>query len=213
MYQAPLNAHYQSWFNYRFFFDVFSMMLAGMALFKLGVLTLRSPTSTYVAMVIAGYTIGLTVNYYELRVVMDGQFSGLAFLRSFWTYDLGRLSMTIGHLGALLLFCRSGWLPWLQRSLGAVGQMALSNYVSHSIICAFVFYGFGLGLYGHLERHQLYYVVASIWVFQLMTSPIWLTYYRFGPFEWIWRSLTYMERQPMRRRAAAGHAVAVPAID
>lgn len=187
------------------------MMLAGMALFKLGVLTLRSSTSTYVAMLVGGYTIGLAVNYYELRVVMDGHFSVLAFLHSFWTYDLGRLSMTIGHLGALLLFCRSGWLSWLQRSLAAVGQMALSNYVSHSIICAFVFYGFGLGWYGHLERYQLYYVVFSIWIFQLITSPIWMAHYRFGPFEWLWRSLTYLQKQPMRRATTVSPVAAMSA--
>ncbi len=155
-------------------------------------------------MVLAGYAVGLAVNYYELRIVLDGDFSVLALMRSSWTYDLGRLAMTVGHLGALLLFCRSGWFSWLQRSLADVGQMALSNYVSHSIICAFVFYGFGFGLYGYLQRHQLYYVVGSIWLFQLIVSPIWLRRYRFGPFEWLWRSLTYLEKQPMRRKARTG---------
>jgi uncharacterized protein len=79
----------------------------------------------------------------------------LAFLDANWTYDLGPLAMTMGHIGALLLFCRSGWLPCLQRSLAAVGRMALSSYVSQSVICAIVFYGFGFGLYGELERYQL----------------------------------------------------------
>jgi len=201
LFQAPVSAYMQSWFNYRYFFDVFSLMLGGMALFKLGVLRLRSPRRVYAAMVGIGYGVGLAVNYYELRIVMDGQFSVLAFLRSGWTYDLGRLAMTAGYLGALLLFARAGWLPWLQRSLAAVGQMALSNYLAQSIICAFVFYGFGFGLYGRLARHQLYYVVFAIWVFQLITSPIWLKYFLFGPFEWLWRSLTYVKKQPMRRAA------------
>ncbi len=201
MYQAPINAHFQSWFNYRYFFDIFSMMLVGMALFRLGVLKLQSSNAAYWTMVLAGYAVGLAVNSYELRIVLDGDFSVLALMRSSWTYDLGRLAMTVGHLGALLLFCRSGWFSWLQRSLADVGQMALSNYVSHSIICAFVFYGFGFGLYGYLQRHQLYYVVGAIWLFQLIVSPIWLRHYRFGPFEWLWRSLTYLDKQPMRRKA------------
>jgi uncharacterized protein len=202
MFQAPVNAHFQSWFAYRYFFDIFSMMLVGMALFKRGVLTLERPSSEYLAMVVAGYGVGLAVNVYELGIVLDGQFSVLAFMRSSWTYDVGRLAMTMGHLGLLLLFCRSGWLPWLQRSLAAVGRLALSNYVSTSIVCAFVFYGFGLGLYGRLQRYQLYYVVAGIWVFQLIASPIWLRYYRFGPFEWLWRWLTYLEKPSLRRVAA-----------
>ncbi len=199
IYQAPINAHGESWYLYRWFFDFFSMMLVGMAIFKLGVLTLERSSRLYWAMVFIGYPIGLAVNYYELQIVLDGDFSVLSFLESYWTYDLGRLAMTLGHLGALLLFCRSGWLVWLQRSLAAVGRMALSSYVSHSIICAIVFYGFGFGLYADLERHQLYYVVGSIWVFQLIVSPIWFKYYRFGPLEWVWRSLTYWKRQPFRQ--------------
>jgi len=70
---------------------------------------------------------------------------------------------------------------------------------AYLIFCAFVFYGFGFGLYGELERYELYYVVGSVWLFQLIVSPIWLKYYRFGPLEWVWRSLTYLEGQPMRR--------------
>jgi uncharacterized protein len=199
VFQAPLAAHFESWYAYRYFFDVFSLMLIGMAFFKLGMLTLKQPSRVYWTMVLVGYPLGLAVNWYELRIVLDGEFSVLSMLRASWTYDVGRLAMTAGHLGMLLLFCRSHWLPWLQRRLAAVGRMALTNYVSQSIICAFVFYGFGLGLYGALERYQLYYVVVSIWLFQLVASPIWLKYYRFGPFEWLWRSLTYLERQPLRR--------------
>jgi uncharacterized protein len=85
------------------------------------------------------------------------------------------------------------------RSLAAVGRMALSNYVMHSVICAFVFYGFGLALFGQLERYELYYVVFGIWVLQLLISPVWLRHYRFGPLEWLWRSLTYWKLQPFRR--------------
>ena len=82
--------------------------------------------------------------------------------------------------------------------------MALTNYVTHSIVCMVVFRSFGFGLYGHLSRHQLYYVVFSIWAVQLVISPIWLAHFRFGPLEWLWRSLTYGVRQPMRRVAGAG---------
>jgi len=198
-FQAPYNADWQSWGLYRYFFDIFSMMLVGMALLKLGVLTLECPSRTYWRMMLIGYAVGLSTNYYELRTIVDGDFSTLAFMQANWTYDIGRLAMTAGHLGMLLLFCRSGVFPWLQRSLAAVGRMALSNYVAHSIICAFVFYGFGFGLYGDLERYQLYYVVFGIWIAQLIISPIWLDHYRFGPLEWVWRSLTYLAPQPFKR--------------
>jgi uncharacterized protein len=107
--------------------------------------------------------------------------------------------MTIGHLGALLLFVRSGALAWLRRAFAAVGQMAVTNYLMHSVVCGVLF--IGLHWYNQLERHELYYVVFAIWAAQLAISPLWLKYYRFGPVEWLWRTLTYMKRQPMRRAA------------
>jgi uncharacterized protein len=77
------------------------------------------------------------------------------------------------------------------------------------VVCTFVFTGYGFGLYGRLERYQLYYVVAGCWALSLAASPLWLRYYWFGPLEWCWRSLTYWQRQPMRiRRASVASAAA-----
>jgi uncharacterized protein len=199
VHQAPDNARGESWGVYRWFFDMFSMMLIGMALFRTGVLTLAQPSRVYWLMLLIGYSVGLSINYWETRTIIESGFTVFAFLQTNLTYDLGRLAMTMGHVGLLLLFCRSGYLSWLRNSLAAVGRMAFTNYISHSIICALVFSGFGLGLYGKLDRHQLYYVVLSIWLFQLIASPIWLRYFLFGPLEWGWRSLTYLKKQPFRR--------------
>ena len=66
-----------------------------------------------------------------------------------------------------------------------------------SIICTLIFHGYGFNQYDRLAFHQLYYVVAAVWIFQLIFSAIWLSYFRFGPFEWLWRSLTYWKKQPM----------------
>ena len=201
---AGYNADIQSWYTYRYFFDIFSMMLIGMALFRLGVLTNDRPASLYWAMLVGGYGIGFTVNILEARWVIDHQFSAIAFAQSDISYDLGRLTTAIGHLGALLLFVRSGALGWLRRAFAAVGQMAVTNYLTHSVVCGIFF--IGLGYYGELQRYQLYYVVFVIWVAQLIISPLWLRHFRFGPVEWLWRSLTYMKRQPMRRLAAVTQA-------
>jgi uncharacterized protein len=196
-YLAPINAEAQSWYMYRWFFDVFAMMLIGMALFRWGVLTLDRPPSLYATMAVAGYGVGLAVRIWQVRWIIDHRFSALAFAEANVSYDLGRLPMTMGHLGTLLLFVRSGALSWLRRSLAAVGQMALTSYLTHSIACAFLFVG--LRLYGHLARHELYYVVFSIWAVQLVLSPLWLRHFRFGPAEWLWRYLTYLKRPPFRR--------------
>jgi uncharacterized protein len=176
-------------------------------------LQLGQARGVYAGMIVVGYGIGLSVNFLEVRHLLANDFSVLSRMQADVSYDLGRLAMTAGHIGVLMLFCNSGVLGWLQRRLAAVGQMALSSYVSHSIICAFVFYGFGLGLYGQLQRHELYYVVFAIWAFQLVISPIWLAHYRFGPLEWLWRSLTYATLQPMRRAPKVGSGpAAAPAL-
>jgi uncharacterized protein len=194
---VPYNVHWQTWGLYRYFFDVFGMMLIGMALFRMGVLTLHRRTGVYVAMMLFGYAIGLTVNFLETRWLLASQFSAVAFAEAEVTYDLGRLAMTIGHLGALLLFARSGLLGWLRAAFAAVGRMAVTNYLMHSAICLVLFVL--LGWYGQLERHQLYYVVFAIWAFQLVFSPLWLRVFRFGPVEWLWRWLTYLKRPPLLR--------------
>lgn len=87
----------------------------------------------------------------------------------------------------------------IQRTLAAVGRMALTNYLMQTLICIAIFYGFGLGLFGAVGRGGQWIVVLAVWAFQLLISPWWLTHFRFGPFEWLWRSMTYLRWQPMRR--------------
>lgn len=191
----------QSWFMYRYFFDIFSMMVIGMALLKAGVLTLESSSRLYWAMLVCGYGVGFATNIYETRWIIDHGFTPEAFARAAVTYDLGRLSVAVGHVGAMLLFCRSGWFAWLRRSLAAVGRMALTNCLTHSLVALILFIGFGL--FGKLARHELYYIVFAIWAVQLILSPIWLRHFRFGPVEWLWRALTYLKAPPFRRSSRA----------
>jgi len=209
MHIARINTVWQTWGVYRFFFDMFGMMLIGMALFRQGVLTLQRRTRLYVAMIVGGYAIGLAVNLAETRWILSHQFSALSFAQANVSYDLGRLAMTVGHLGALLLFVRANMLGMLRRAVAAVGQMAVTNYLMHSAICLVLFVI--LGWYNQLQRHELYYVVAAIWAAQLVLSPLWLRWFRFGPVEWLWRYLTYLRRPPFRR-AAPPPAVAPTAL-
>ena len=186
------------------FFDMIPFMLIGMALLKLRVISAERPLRTYALMAAVGYGIGVPLGIRELGIVMDVNFARLGFMEAMTTYEFSRLAMVIGHLGVLLMAIKEGVFGWLQRALGAVGQMALSNYLAQTLICTTLFYsfGFGLGLFSELERWQLYVVVAAVWVAQLVWSPLWLRHFRFGPFEWLWRSLTYWQKQPMRRGAA-----------
>lgn len=98
-----------------------------------------------------------------------------------------------------MLFCQARPQSWLYGSLAATGQMALTNYLMQTIICTTIFYGHGLGLFGSVERTGQILIVFAIWAAQLLWSPWWLARFRFGPFEWLWRSMTYLRAQPLRR--------------
>jgi uncharacterized protein len=73
-----------------------------------------------------------------------------------------------------------------------------------SVICTLFFFGYGLNYFAELKYYQLFVVVAGVWVVQLLGSTLWLRYFLFGPLEWLWRSLTYWQVQPLRRPAPMG---------
>jgi uncharacterized protein len=168
---------------------------------KTGVLSAACSYRFYMMLALAGYLFGLTAGTWVVYDwVRDGFDPGSRWMM---LYDSTRLAVALGHIAVVMMVCKAGVLGWLTRRLAAVGQMALTNYIMHSVVAMFLFGGFGFGQFGRLARHQLYYVVFAIWAFQLIVSPIWLRYFQFGPLEWVWRSLTYRRRQPMRLRAPA----------
>jgi len=104
---------------------------------------------------------------------------------------------------ACLILLLAPRLGALTDRIAAAGRMAFTNYLMTSLICTTLFYGYGLGWFGHLSRWQLYPVVALVWALMLLWSQPWLARFRFGPFEWAWRSLARWQPQPMRRSEAA----------
>ncbi|MEC9156301.1 MAG: DUF418 domain-containing protein [Pseudomonadota bacterium] len=177
--------------------DAFALMLLGMALFKLGVLQGEKHLSTYRHMAVFGIGCGLLINAYELWVAHASNFDTIAsFNQIAPTYHLGRTAMTIGWIGVVILALRNLNIGW---RLAAVGRMALTNYLMHSLICLFIFTGAGFGLVNQLPRWQLYGIVLAIWIAQLYLSPWWLARYHYGPMEWLWRGLTYGHFPPLKR--------------
>jgi len=199
---APKNQHSDENWPYRYdLWDVLSMMLLGIALFKWNILSAEKSYKFYGIMAALGYLIGLSINYFEIHSIMEGDFSLLSFSKSNITYDLGRIPVAIGHVGIIMLFCKLPILKWLKSSLAAVGKMALTNYVMHSVFAMFIFTGAGFGLFGTFQRFELLYIVFAIWIFQLILSPIWLKYYQYGPLEWIWRNLSYLKKHPFKKKS------------
>jgi uncharacterized protein len=92
---------------------------------------------------------------------------------------------------------------WLTTRVAAAGRAAFSNYIGTTIVCTTLFYGYGVGLYGRLSRAELYLVAAGVCGMMLLWSKPWLAHFRYGPLEWLWRSLARGRMQPMRRIANA----------
>lgn len=200
-YLASYNMETDTTWVYRYdLWDILSMMLLGIAFFKLNMLSAGKSYRFYGLMVLFGYAIGLTTNYFEVKTMLSDNFSFLSYSKTNISYDLGRVGIAIGHIGLIMIFCKLPILNWLKMRIAAVGKMALTNYIMHSIICMIIFTGVGFGMFGKLQRYELYYVVFSIWVFQLILSPIWLKYFHFGPMEWLWRRLSYQYKPAFRKK-------------
>ncbi|MCK4226686.1 DUF418 domain-containing protein [candidate division WOR-3 bacterium] len=177
------------------------LMLVGMALYKWGILSAKCSKRFYYTLMSIGFVIGIPIiaygivrNFAENWSIKYSMFLG-------WQYNYwGSLFITLGYICLIMLICKSEVLEKLTRPFAAVGRMALTNYLMQTVICTLIFYGHGFGLFGKVERTQQILFVFGIWVFQIIVSPIWLRYFRFGPAEWLWRTLSYQKIQPMVNR-------------
>ena len=132
-----------------------------------------------------------------------------ASLGSFTTPDINLLLMITGAIfgGASMMFVylylftlmfHKGVFGRLGRVISTAGRMAFTNYLTQTIICTTIFYSYGFGLYGKVNYWQGVIIAIMLFTIQLIWSHYWLKRFRFGPFEWLWRTLTYGKRQPMR---------------
>ena len=176
------------------------LMLIGMALMKLGVLSGERSPRFYKRMALVGYGAGLPLTILSALLLDAHQFDPLFVARYGGIPNyFGSILVAFGHIGAVLLVVKSGAVQAAVRRFAAVGRMALSNYLTHSLVMTTLFYGYGLDLYAEVPRVWQQAFVALLIGLQLLLSPWWLKHFRFGPAEWLWRSLTYGQRQPMRR--------------
>jgi uncharacterized protein len=176
------------------------LMLVGMALFKWGVLTAKRSKRFYAMLASIGFGLGLPLVIYGVirNLELNWSYDYSMFFGTQFNY-LGSLFISLGYIGAVMLICKSASLKKLTHPLALVGRMALTNYLLQSIIFTGIFYGHGLGLFGEVERSGQILIVFAVWAFHLIASEIWLRHFRFGPFEWLWRSLSYLRLQPMRQ--------------
>ena len=183
-----------------FLFDGFGralgLMLIGVGLFRLGFVQGNASQATYLRVAVWGFGIGVPLSTAGLLMNTSTDWAGSSAFSGHAISTFGTVPMAFGYLSLIVL--------WAGRNLGgfrarfqAVGRMALTNYLTQTIIGVAVF-TIALGSIDVSRTFVLVFVIA-VWMLQLAWSPWWLARFRFGPFEWAWRSATYRSRQPLRR--------------
>ena len=176
------------------------LMLVGMALYKWGVLSAVRSRFFYLKSAFYSLTIGFPIVIYGMYMnfTMNWDFQYSMFIGSQFNY-WGSLFIAYGYISLIMVFTQSDNHNTIKKYLASIGQMALTNYILHSFIGILIFFGIGFGLFGKIDRSLQMLIISAIWIFQYFASEKWLNFYKFGPLEWVWRSLTYGKKQPFIR--------------
>jgi uncharacterized protein len=182
-------------------FETLPLMMLGMAMMKNGFLLGKMPREVYRKWALWTILPGTIVT---AAIALSAYYSGfdaiiLVNANLAWAL-VPRLMMTIGYTALLLMLIQSYSHSALVRRVAATGRAAFTNYLGTSVIMCAIFYGWGLGLYAEFDRVQLWLFVIGMWALMLFWSQPWLMRNRYGPLEWLWRSLSRGKAQPMTLR-------------
>lgn len=178
--------------------ETLAYMLFGMAALKSGYLTGDWPDAAYRKVAIACLAVGIPVYAAIAWMLFSDGFTVPGLFTWYMTATTPfRPLMIVAYAALIILATRKG--GWLVERVAAAGRAAFSNYLGTSIVMTFVFYGWGLGYYGSFSRAELWLIVIAMWALMLAWSKPWLDRFAYGPLEWLWRSLSRLELQPMRK--------------
>lgn len=161
------------------------LMMLGMGLWKIGALTSPRVLKHFS---LWGLILGLVISLGATWCLIDSGFSYSVFvgINSVGFY-IGSIVLALGYLGGVMLWGRTNFLKPLQNLLAKAGRMAFTLYIMQSVICGWIFYGYGLDLFGQVSRSELWLYTLGIWAFQLLFVVVWFNYFKRGPLEAVWR--------------------------
>lgn len=197
-YRAEETAFMQTYvFLTTFIWRATAMMLLGMALYKSGFFHLTWQKSSYQKLILITFPIGagLVLTGLQQHFSHDFALQYSMFIGNQFNY-WGSVLMGLSYAALIMLLVNGGRLQSFQARLAAIGKTAFSQYILQTLVFTTLFYGYGLGLFAETARWQQCIMVLAMWLFQLWLAPSWLAKFRFGPLEWLWRSLTYGRLQP-----------------
>jgi uncharacterized protein len=178
-------------------FRVLGLMMTGIALYKVDYFGARFSNRSLIIQAILCFCVGCSIILTRLNFNLEQDFPLESILpqENYW----GSLLLAYAYMCSLVLFCRTNRLARLKASMANVGKLALTNYLGQTLICTFIFHGWGLGRFGEFDRTEQLLTVLAIWAIQIIFSNSWVKHFQYGPFEWLWRSMTYGKKQPMLR--------------
>lgn len=180
--------------------ETLGFMLIGMALFKSGLLTGKWSRAAIGRLMIVSYAVSLPVIAILTAWAWVSGLNIIVLMGNFLAWSIpARVICTIGHVALIVWLVDRFATSALIGRIGAAGRMAFTNYLATSLVMTTIFYGYGLGLFGHVGRAEVYLFVAGMWLAMLAWSQPWLARFAYGPFEWLWRSLSRGRLQPIRR--------------
>jgi uncharacterized protein len=182
---------------------VISMFLIGAAMLRLGFFS-AAGRAWQKRLAIGGMAVGLPFEALQMWLTVIGATSQTfsPTLIGSGLHEVGSMSMTLGMAGIGCLLATSGALAFVARALANVGRMALTNYIMQTVIATSLMYWWGFGWFGSVSRIEQVQIVLAIYASQLVTSAVWLRFFRMGPLEWLWRTLTYMQPPAILRSSA-----------
>ena len=165
------------------------LMLFGMALLKSEFFEGSWSFRSYLVMSLLGLFLGLllTLSPDQVRLKTHAQLPYLRVLLGLWAPTL----MALGYLALILLLLRNTVAARLLKVFAPAGKMALTLYLMQSVVCGFVFNGYGLAKFETMDRFSLWIFCLVLYLIQLLFAHLWLKSHRFGPLEWAWRRLSY----------------------
>ncbi|MBN4065850.1 DUF418 domain-containing protein [Candidatus Amoebophilus asiaticus] len=180
-------------FFIEYMWRVLSMMLLGMILYRKGIMSAQRDNGFYQKLLFIGLMAGLVISGTGLYRAYILDWNGVWYMNVGHHYNyIASIFVALAYIGLIMLWNKSNILKGLKSRLSAVGRLAFTNYILTSIICTFIFYGHGLGLFATMDRLHQWGIILSVWALLLLISPVILKKYKRGPLEWVWRKLTYL---------------------
>jgi uncharacterized protein len=190
-----------------FLADTVGLMLLGMAGYKSGFLTGHWTDFRYRRIAVPAIALGAAAGAATVAYDISSHFYIVGMIAAFAVADTPFITiMAVGYAALIILLSRRAGA--VTQRFAATGRCAFTNYLGTSIVASLVFDGWGLGLYGSVSRWQAWLLAPAIWCVMLLWSKPWLDRFNYGPFEWLWRSLSRGKLQPMRKPVALATALA-----